>query len=208
MVLLTQRRILTHPSVRGRPHYYSTKKEEYASIKFDLSTDFSSLMAWNTKSIYLSVAAVWDSPCCPQSPCADRFATNTTNEAVIYDTVLTSPSADHLTTIATLSHISKKEKREAIVKASKEGDTTGKSRGVLKLRNQKPKYTITAPGGNVGGLEDVRLVVRYNVQPWVGALAFDQRGNWGVWKAVEGGVSSAFSLPHVRNKTREGVAKA
>lgn len=28
----------TLSSVKGRPHYYSTKREEYAHIKFDLDT--------------------------------------------------------------------------------------------------------------------------------------------------------------------------
>ena len=72
--------------VRGRPHYYSTKKEEYAHIRFSLSADFSSLFTWNTKQIFVYVSATWPS-------------TNTTNEAVIWDTIITSPSADHLQNI-------------------------------------------------------------------------------------------------------------
>ena len=85
-------------------------------------------------------------------------------------------------------------------------DRTGKERGVLKLKNQKPKYTITAPGGKVGGIEDVKLVVRYNVNPWVGALAWDQKKDYGGWKRMKGGVSRAFTLPHVKVKKVEQTA--
>lgn len=130
---------------------------------------------------------------------------NTTNEAVIYDTILTSPSADHLATISTLSHFTKKDKKAVLEKTKTDADRTGKSRGVLKLKNQKPKYTITAPGGKVGGIEDVKLVVRYNVNPWVGALAWDQKSSWGGWKALEGGVSKVFTLPYVKVKKLEAT---
>lgn len=202
-------RKLKHPtnkhSVRGRPHYYSTKKEEYASIRFNLDADLSSLLTWNTKSIYLSINAQWTTPCTPLSPCSSSSQTNTTNEAVIYDTIITSPSADHLATISTLSHMLRKDKKAEIEKGGKSKDKTGKGRGLVKLGNQKPKYTITAPGGKVGGLEGVRLVVRYNVNPWVGALAWDQKGDFGGWKAMEGGTSEVITLPHVKVKKVEST---
>jgi signal peptidase complex subunit 3 len=76
-------------SVRGRPHYYSSKKEEYAIIKFSLSADLSSLFTWNTKQIFVYVSASW-----PNST-----STELTNEAVIWDTIITNPSADHLQNI-------------------------------------------------------------------------------------------------------------
>jgi len=80
---------LTLRSVRGRPHYYSAKKEEYAIIKFSLSADLSSLFTWNTKQIFVYVSASW-----PNST-----STEVTNEAVIWDTIITNPSADHLQNI-------------------------------------------------------------------------------------------------------------
>jgi signal peptidase complex subunit 3 len=76
-------------SVRGRPHYYSTKKEEYAVIKFSLSADLSSLFTWNTKQVFVYVSANWP----------EVEGGNKTNEAVIWDTIITSPSADHLQNI-------------------------------------------------------------------------------------------------------------
>jgi hypothetical protein len=80
---------LTAHSVKGRPHYYSAKKEEYAIIKFSLSADLSSLFTWNTKQIFVYVSASW-----PNST-----STELTNEAVIWDTIITNPSADHLQNI-------------------------------------------------------------------------------------------------------------
>lgn len=190
---------LTLPSVKGRPNYYSTKKEEYASIKFNLDADLSSLMTWNTKSIYVSVAAEWPAPASGSSS-----TENITNSAIIYDTILLSPSADHLSTLASMAHLKKSAKISLLNKAKREGVAIDKSRGIFKLVDQKPKYSITAPGGKVGGLEGVRLVLRYNVQPWVGALAWEQAKTWGAWKAVDGGRSSAFKLPFVKEKRKEG----
>ena len=80
-------RILFALRIRGRPHYYSTKKEEYAIIKFSLDADLSSLFNWNTKSLFVYVTADW----------ADAAAE--TNSAVIWDTIITSPSSDHLANI-------------------------------------------------------------------------------------------------------------
>jgi hypothetical protein len=36
LAIVTNKEKLSHDSVRGRPHYYSTKKAEYAHIRFDL----------------------------------------------------------------------------------------------------------------------------------------------------------------------------
>lgn len=73
--------------VRGRPHYYSTKHEEYAIIKFSLDADLSSLFTWNTKQVFAYVTAEWPS---------STSANTTTNQAVIWDTIITAPSSDYL----------------------------------------------------------------------------------------------------------------
>ncbi|KAG5936967.1 hypothetical protein E4U60_002170, partial [Claviceps pazoutovae] len=75
--------------VKGRPHYYSSKKEEYAIIKFSLDADLSSLFTWNTKQVFVYVTADWPS----------TVYANATNSAVIWDTIITNPSADHLKNI-------------------------------------------------------------------------------------------------------------
>lgn len=76
--------------VKGRPHYYSSKKEEYSVIRFNLQADLSDLFTWNTKQVFVYVTAEWPNP---------GAATNATNEAVIWDSIITNPSADHLQNI-------------------------------------------------------------------------------------------------------------
>lgn len=77
--------------IKGRPHYYSTKKEEYASIKFNLEADLSSLFTWNTKQVFVYVTAEWGG-----EADTDPTSTNVTNQAVIWDSIITAPSSDYL----------------------------------------------------------------------------------------------------------------
>ncbi|RMJ03698.1 hypothetical protein BHE90_008614 [Fusarium euwallaceae] len=174
--------------VKGRPHYYSSKKEEYAIIKFSLEADFSSLFTWNTKQLFVYVTAEWPGP------------GNATNEAVIWDSIITNPSADHLKNIGPVAM--KKLKRSA------EGKSIDPSRGILKLRNQKPKYQITHPSGKVAEKDNVELKVHYNVQPWVGLLTWDQGQDIGLWKKLAGGVSERFQLPALKTKKKDAKKSA
>ncbi|KLU86337.1 hypothetical protein MAPG_05351 [Magnaporthiopsis poae ATCC 64411] len=169
--------------VRGRPHYYSTKKEEYAIIKFSMDADLSSLFTWNTKQVFVYVTAEW-----PASAAA-----NATNQAVIWDSIITAPSADHLANLgpATL---------KKLIRSAK-GKSIDPSRGILKLKNQRPKYQITHPSGKIASTADVRLRLHYNVQPWVGALAWDQTvTELGPWATMKGGLSPSFPLPAIKVK--------
>lgn len=75
--------------VKGRPHYYSSKKEEYAIIKFSLDADLSSLFTWNTKQVFVYVTAEWP-------VVGGGAAGNATNQAVIWDQIITAPSSDYL----------------------------------------------------------------------------------------------------------------
>ncbi|KAH8908412.1 signal peptidase 22 kDa subunit [Coniochaeta sp. PMI_546] len=169
--------------VRGRPHYYSTKKEEYAIIKFSLDADLSSLFTWNTKQVFVYVTAEW-----PDS----TSSTNATNKAVIWDSIITSPSADHLTNISPVA------KRKLIKSA--EGKSIDPSRGKLSIKNQRPKYQITHPTGKVAETDGVTLKLHYNVQPWVGVLTWNQDRDYGLWKKMKGGVSKPFQFPAVKSK--------
>ncbi|KAI1647213.1 signal peptidase 22 kDa subunit [Daldinia loculata] len=171
--------------VKGRPHYYSTKKEEYAIIKFSLDADLSSLFTWNTKQLFVYVTAEW--------PAAD--STNQTNKAIIWDSIITSPSADHLSNLGPASL--KKLRKSAA------GKTIDPSRGKLSLKNQKPKYQITHPTGKIASTDDVTLRVHYNVQPWVGVLTWDQDSDFGLWKKMGDGLSKAFALPALKKKEGE-----
>lgn len=168
--------------VKGRPHYYSSKKEEYAIIKFSLDADLSSLFTWNTKQLFVYVTAEW-----PSAP-----GTNTTDSAVIWDTIITSPSADHLQNIGPVAM--KKLRR------SSEGKPIDPSRGLLKLKNQRPKYQITHPSGKIAKVDGVTLKVHYNVQPWVGLLTWDMQDKLGYWRAMDGGASEPFELPAIKVK--------
>ncbi|KAI1452915.1 signal peptidase 22 kDa subunit [Annulohypoxylon moriforme] len=174
--------------VKGRPHYYSSKKEEYAIIKFSLDADLSSLFTWNTKQLFVYVTAEWPAP--PTG--ADGLATNQTNRAVIWDSIITSPSADHLSNLGPASL--KKLRKSAA------GKSIDPNRGKLSLKNQKPKYQITHPTGRIAETDDVKLHVNYNVQPWVGVLTWNQNIDLGLWKKFGGGISKAFELPALKKK--------
>ncbi|KAH6666853.1 microsomal signal peptidase-like protein subunit [Halenospora varia] len=168
--------------VRGRPHYYSTKKEEYAIIRFTMNADFSSLFTWNTKQVFVYVSASW-----PNSTSEELV-----NEAVIWDTIITNPSADHLQNIGPAA-------MKKLVKSAK-GKSIDPKRGKIDLKNQKPKYQITAPTGKLQDTDGVVLRVHYNVQPWVGVLTWTPQIEFGSWKKLKGGVSKAFKLPSIKKK--------
>ncbi|KAG5924049.1 hypothetical protein E4U42_004763 [Claviceps africana] len=174
--------------VKGRPHYYSSKKEEYAIIKFSLDADLSSLFTWNTKQLFVYVTADWPSA-----------SGNATNSAVIWDSIITSPSADHLQNIGPVAM--KKLLRSAAGKA------IDPSRGLLSLKNQRPKYQITHPSGKVARLDNVTLRLHYNVQPWVGLLTWNLPFELGYWRPVDGGVSEPFQLPAIKVKGPEKKKK-
>ncbi|KAM3068932.1 hypothetical protein ACMFMG_004107 [Clarireedia jacksonii] len=172
---------------KGRPHYYSARKEEYAHIRFSLNADFSSLFSWNTKQVFVYVSASWPSNS-SQPEIRDH-------EAVIWDTIITNPSADHLQNIGPA----------AMKKLTKElkGRGVDRKRGILKLKNQKAKYQITQPGGKLAETEGVVLKVHYNIQPWVGILTWTPQMEFGRWKMIKGGVSKVFNLPGLKKKGGE-----
>ncbi|KAI0398061.1 signal peptidase 22 kDa subunit [Xylariaceae sp. FL0594] len=182
--------------VKGRPHYYSSKKEEYAIIKFSLDADLSSLFTWNTKQVFVYVTAEWPTTTAPAPTDAgddnNMKKNQTNNRAVIWDTIITSPSSDHLANIgpATMKKLLK----------SAAGKSIDPSRGKLSLKNQRPKYQITHPTGKVAQTGDVTLHVNYNVQPWVGLLTWNQDVDFYRWKRMAKGISKAFELPAVKKK--------
>jgi hypothetical protein len=73
-------------------------------------------------------------------------------------------------------------------------------RGKLSIKNQRPKYQITHPTGKVASKDGVTLKLHYNVQPWVGALTWNQDRDFGLWKALKKGVSKPFRFPAVKAK--------
>ncbi|KAL2197617.1 signal peptidase subunit-domain-containing protein [Corynascus similis CBS 632.67] len=172
--------------VRGRPHYYSHKKEEYAIIKFSLDADLSSLFTWNTKQLFVYVTAEWP------SAGGSGSGQNATNQAVIWDSIITSPSADHL---AKLGPIAMKK-----LKRSAQGKSIDPSRGKLSIKNQRPKYQITHPTGKLAEQDNVVLRLHYNVQPWVGILTWNQDVDFWKWKTFKNNLSKKFALPALKKK--------
>ena len=75
--------------------------------------------------------------------------------------------------------------------------------GIIKLRNAKPKYQITDISGKLASRGNVTLEVGWNVQPWVGALAWtmEQGQGFGRWKGMQGGKSKAFDMPALKGKS-------
>jgi signal peptidase complex subunit 3 len=111
---------------------------------------------------------------------------------VIWDNIITTPSSDHLSRLGPAS-LKKLRKSSA-------GKSIDPSRGLLSLKNQKPKYQITHPTGKIGSTEEVVLRLHYNVQPWIGVLTWNTDRDLGRWRKVAGGVSKAFALPAVKAK--------
>ncbi|KAK4142268.1 signal peptidase complex subunit SPC3 [Dichotomopilus funicola] len=181
--------------VRGRPHYYSSKKEEYAIIKFSLDADLSSLFTWNTKQLFVYVTAEW-----PSAGGSSGSGQNATNQAVIWDSIITAPSSDHL---ANLGPVAMKKLRR-----SAEGKSIDPSRGKLTLKNQRPKYQITHPSGKLAEQDDVVLRLHYNVQPWVGLLTWNQDVDLWNWKTLRNNLSKKFTLPAIKKKKATEEKKA
>jgi signal peptidase complex subunit 3 len=161
-------------------------------IKFNLDADLSSLFTWNTKQVFVYVTAEWPAQ-------AGTTSSNATNQAVIWDSIITSPSSDHLANIgpATLKKLRK----------SAAGRPIDPSRGKLSLKNQRPKYQITHPSGKLARTEDVVLRLHYNVQPWVGVLTWNQDSDLGLWKAMKEGVSKKFMLPALKTDEAKKTAR-
>jgi hypothetical protein len=120
-------------SLRGRPHYYSTRKEDYANIRFSVDADLSSLFTWNTKQVFVYISAVWPANTTTATPGDIELGLKLEdeNEAVIWDTIITNPSADHLQNISPAAV-------KKLVKSA-EGKTIDPSRFVLPLPPKAPR---------------------------------------------------------------------
>ncbi|KAK2779522.1 hypothetical protein FQN53_001345 [Emmonsiellopsis sp. PD_33] len=201
--------------IKGRPHYYATKREEYAQIKFDLDADFSSLFNWNTKDVFVYVLASYPS---------SSNNKNLTTESIIWDTIIPAPESPYSIPSLTkrffpsLSTSTNPKKSKSKSKNNNKNTKNNKPKTTLHLKNQKPKYQITDISGSIASRSDVQLVVGWNVQPWVGALMFGPHtkvaGNIGgtlggvldaaVLTGGSGGRSKPFEFPALKGKRREG----
>ncbi|KAH8731884.1 signal peptidase subunit-domain-containing protein [Phaeosphaeriaceae sp. PMI808] len=191
--------------VKGRPHYYSNKREEYAHVRFDLDTDLRSLFNWNTKQIFIYIKAVYPS----------TRTSEPASEAIIWDAILASSSApshqnDFIHPNPKSKSKSKSKSKKVLPKHSKKALAAAKAKGLkapveelayprgeLHLPNQRPKYQITDITGKLQNRTDVVLELGWNVQPWVGALTWTNWEKIGAWKALEGGKSAPFDFPEI-----------
>ncbi|KAL9613263.1 MAG: hypothetical protein Q9167_002172 [Letrouitia subvulpina] len=188
-------------SVKGRPHYYSPKKEEYAHIKFDLDADFTSLFNWNTKQLFVWIMATY-----PASASAStRDQPPSFSQSIIWDTIINSETQKNpLNPLAYFSKPAKAPPKSAKARKSalKSKDATGVQPGIIQLKNSKPKYQITDISGKLSARSNVTLEVGWNVQPWVGALSWTLADGqkWGRWKGLQGGRSVSFDMPEIKVK--------
>ncbi|EED17925.1 microsomal signal peptidase subunit (gp23), putative [Talaromyces stipitatus ATCC 10500] len=190
--------------VRGRPHYYSSKREEYARIEFDLDADLSPLFNWNTKQLFVYVLASY-----PASSAASENPHN--SEAIIWDMIIPAPESPYSFSNlkerffpSTTKSVGKNSKKTNNKKTQPK-KTEQQQSGILHLRNQKSKYQITDISGKIAERENVTLTVGWNVQPWVGALLWSE--GTGAWPRTEGqvGRSKSFKFPAIKTKSSTGT---
>lgn len=185
--------------VKGRPHYYSSKREEYAQIRFDLDADLSSLFTWNTKQVFVYVTANYPSN-----------SEGGSSEAVIWDTIIPATSTpfsyQNLKAQYWDTRLKKKPTKSSRSKSRRESNLA--KPGLLALKNQKPKYQITDPSGVISERSNATLQVSWNVQPWVGALTWDKGylgSRVGAWEPGKVGNSEAFEFPPLKGSKPEVV---
>lgn len=192
--------------VKGRPHYYSNKREEYANIRFDLDADLTSLFTWNTKQLFVYVTATYPSK---------GDGSPGVSEAVIWDLIIpTTQTPFSFANLKAQYWDSRKpqKKSKAKPKSRRGSETTATTDlvqpGLIKLKNQKPKYQITDPIGKIAERGNVTLEVNWNVQPWVGALVWDKGylgSRVGSWEAGMKGKSEQFSFPALKGAKPETI---
>ncbi|PWY79658.1 signal peptidase 22 kDa subunit [Aspergillus heteromorphus CBS 117.55] len=185
---------------KGRPHFYSSRREEYAQIRFDLDADLTPLLNWNTKQLFIYIYASYPSDPSSSNP--------THSHSIIWDTIIPAPSSPY--TIDALRERffpSSTKKRSTKKTSTSKAPKTGKAakeatapHGVLRLRDQKPKYSIGDVSGKMAGRENVTLSVGWNVQPWVGALWWAPASGGVPSTNGQVGVSEAVVLPALKGK--------
>ncbi|CDM29627.1 hypothetical protein DTO013E5_6022 [Penicillium roqueforti] len=199
--------------VKGRPHYYSTKREEYAQFRFDLDADLSPLFNWNTKQLFVYVYATYSSSENPDSQVR-------LSESIIWDTIIPATPSPYsweilkdkviaLLPAAVLSDSVAAAQRNAKRHAKPPKKAKNKkATGVLRLRGQKGKYQVSDITGRLAERQNVTLHVGWNVQPWVGAL-FWAPGTGAVPRTAGTIVSSEpFAFPEEKTAAEKRAKEA
>ncbi|KAJ5165504.1 Microsomal signal peptidase subunit (Gp23) [Penicillium coprophilum] len=201
--------------VKGRPHYYSTKREEYAQFRFDLDADLSPLFNWNTKQLFVYVYATYSSSDIPGSQVR-------ASESIIWDTIIPATPSPYSweilkdqvvallpssVTSEAVSAAKRNAKRHAKSAKSAKSKKEALATGVLRLRGQKAKYQVSDVTGRLAQRQNVTLHVGWNVQPWVGAL-FWAPGTGAAPRTGGTIVSSEpFDFPEVKDNKKAAAEK-
>ncbi|KAF2455650.1 signal peptidase subunit-domain-containing protein [Lineolata rhizophorae] len=181
--------------VKGRPHYYSTKREEYAHVKFDLDMDLTSFFNWNTKQVFVYVKASYPSSSPSDPP----------SQAIIWDAIIPGVAAPwhHNQYVPPSSKPSGGKKSKS--KPPQQPLTT--TPGLLKLDNQRPKYQITDASGQLAERANATLELGWNIQPWVGLLSWSNWGGLATVKEIDGGRTEPFDFPDVVGQVKKEELK-
>ncbi|KAJ5689270.1 hypothetical protein N7462_003662 [Penicillium macrosclerotiorum] len=201
--------------VKGRPHYYSTKREEYAQIRFDLDADLTPLFNWNTKQLFVYVYATYSSSDVPSSQVPY-------SEVVLWDIIIPAAPSPYSfeamtekvtallpdSVVSTIKGSSPKRRSKTSASKSAKAPKKVEAPGLLRLRGQKAKYQVSDVTGRLAERQNVTLSVGWNVQPWVGALWWSPGS--GAVPRTEGTVvqSAAFEFPALKAKKTEGQQKS
>jgi hypothetical protein len=162
--------------------------------------DLSPLFNWNTKQLFVYVLASYP----PSSPASENFRDS---EAIIWDMIIPAPESQY-----SFSNLKERffPSKTASKKSSKKQKSSSKKQeqkpGVLRLRNQKPKYQITDISGKIAERENVTLVVGWNVQPWVGALWWSAGTGTIPRTSGKAGRSKVFSFPELKGSSKTNAA--
>jgi signal peptidase complex subunit 3 len=149
-----------------------------------------SLFNWNTKQVFVYITASYPS----SSP-----STIPDSELVIWDAIIPADDAPtHPNTYIHPTPKSAKAKGKKAKKAAGKPYPAGGSPGIIKLDAQKPKYQITDVKGKIAERQNATLTLHWNVQPYVGALVWDNKKTFGLWKGLKGGKSETFAFPPLK----------
>lgn len=159
-------------------------------------TDLSSLYNWNTKQVFIYITAKYPASSPSEPP----------NEAVVWDAVIPSLSEPWHQTQYQHFKPAPFDQSKSKSKSKSKGVDKG-TPGILKLKSQRPKYQITDYTGKIAERANCTLELNWNVQPWVGALTWTNRQDFGLWKGLKGGRSKSFDFPEIKSKEGTNAGK-
>lgn len=123
------------------------------------------------------------------------------HSAVIWDAILPSPPTLFSPAYAKLQKLKNKKSKSKFAKIV---TPTTNQPGLLKLKNQRPKYPIADISGLLSGRGNATLELGYNIQPWVGALTWNREGKLGRWEGLDA-KSQPWAFAQRKLTAREGA---